>query len=104
MLSADVEILIHAALEEDVGSGDITTSCTVPPGAQGKGRIVAKESLVLAGIDVARQVFWAVNSELEVRLPLKDGSRANEGDLLLQVTGDLAPILTRSTARTRITG
>ena len=94
MLSADVEILIHAALEEDVGSGDITTSCTVPPGAQGKGRIVAKESLVLAGIDVARQVFWAVNSELEVRLPLKDGSRANEGDLLLQVTGDLAPILT----------
>ncbi len=94
MLSADLEILIRTALEEDIGSGDITTSCTVPPGAQAKGRIVAKEPLVLAGIDVARQVFWAVNKELKVHIPLKDGSRANEGDTLLEVAGDLAAILT----------
>ncbi|MCG6983086.1 MAG: carboxylating nicotinate-nucleotide diphosphorylase [Deltaproteobacteria bacterium] len=93
MLSAELEILIRTALEEDIGSGDITTSCTVSPGAQGEGRIVAKEPLVLAGIDVARQVFWAVNRELQVHIPLKDGSRANEGDTLLEVTGDLAAIL-----------
>ena len=93
MLSAELEILIRTALEEDIGSGDITTSCTVSPGAQGEGRIVAKEPLVLAGIDVARQVFWAVNRELKVHIPLKDGSRANEGDTLLEVTGDLAAIL-----------
>jgi len=93
LLSADLEILIRTALAEDIGSGDITTSCTVPPGAQGKGRIVAKEPLVLAGVDVAAQVFWAVNRELEVHIPLKDGSRANEGDTLLEVMGDLAAIL-----------
>jgi nicotinate-nucleotide pyrophosphorylase (carboxylating) len=93
LLSAELEILIRTALEEDIGSGDITTSCTVPPGVQGEGRIVAKEPLVLAGIDVARQVFWAVNRELKVHIPLKDGSRANEGDTLLEVTGDLAAIL-----------
>jgi len=93
-LSTDLEILIRTALEEDIGSGDITTSCTVEPGAQGKGRILAKEPLVLAGIDVARQVFWAVDRELKVYLPLKDGSRAIEGDLLLEVAGHLAAILT----------
>lgn len=93
MLSADLEILIRTALEEDIGSGDVTTSCTVEPGAQGKGRIVAKEPLILAGIDVARQVFWAVDSKLKVHLPLKDGSRAVEGDVLLEVTGDLAAML-----------
>jgi nicotinate-nucleotide pyrophosphorylase (carboxylating) len=87
-------MLIRTALEEDIGSGDVTTSCTVPPGAQGKGRIIAKEPLVLAGIDVAQQVFWAVNSELQVHLPLKDGCRAHEGDSLLQVVGELAAILT----------
>ena len=93
MLSTDLEILIRTALEEDIGSGDITTSCIVEPEAQGKGRIVAKEALVLAGIDVARQVFWAVDKELKVHLPLKDGSRASKGDLLLEVAGRLAAIL-----------
>jgi nicotinate-nucleotide pyrophosphorylase (carboxylating) len=94
LLSPNLEMLIRTALEEDVGSGDITTSCTVKPGIQGKGRITAKEPLVLAGVDVARQVFWAINSELQIHLPLKDGSRANEGDTLLEVAGDLAAILT----------
>lgn len=94
MLTADLERLIRIALEEDIGSGDITTSLTVSPGVQGKGRIIAKEPLVLAGIQVARQVFWAVNSELQVHLPLRDGSRADDGDRLLEVAGDLAAVLT----------
>lgn len=94
MLSAELETLIRRALDEDVGNGDITTSCTVSPGAVGKGRIVAKEPLVLAGIDVARQVFWAVDRKLKVSLPLKDGGRAHEGDTVLEVAGDLAAILT----------
>lgn len=93
MLSTELEILIRTALEEDIGSGDITTSCIVEPGAQGKGWIVAREPLVLAGIDVARQVFWAADKKLKVHLPLKDGSRASEGDLLLEVAGRLAAIL-----------
>ena len=93
MLSRELETLIDTALEEDIGSGDLTTSCTVPPGAKGKGLIVAKEQLVVAGIDVARQVFWSVESKLKVKLLLKDGGRTNEGDTVLEVTGDLAAIL-----------
>ena len=93
MLSAELETLIRIALEEDIGSGDITTSCTVPPGAVGKGMIVAKEPLVLAGVDVARQVFLLVEGKLKIDLPLKDGSRAYEGDTVLEVKGDLTAML-----------
>lgn len=93
MLSTELEKLIRRALTEDIGNGDITTSCTVPPGVIGRGRIIAKEPLVLAGIDVAKQVFLAVDSKLDVHPLLRDGSRAMEGDTLLEITGDMAAIL-----------
>ena len=93
MLSDEVETLISRALAEDIGSGDITTSCTVSPNAEGRGRIVASEPLVLAGIDIARQVFLKVDSGLAITLAQSDGSRAMEGDKLLEIIGDLAAML-----------
>ncbi|UCG12963.1 MAG: carboxylating nicotinate-nucleotide diphosphorylase [Deltaproteobacteria bacterium] len=93
MLPAELESLIRRALAEDVGSGDITTLCTVPSSAVGKGRIVARESLILAGIAVAKQVFWTANSLLEVASSLQDGDLAKPGQSLLEVTGSLAAIL-----------
>ena len=56
--------LIIRLLEEDVGYGDITTLATVPPEARGHGRFLAKEALVLAGLDVALAVFHTVDSDL----------------------------------------
>ena len=93
MLSDEVETLISRALAEDIGSGDISTSCTVKPNAEGRGRIVAREPLVLAGIDIARQVFLKVDSGLAITLAQSDGSRAMEGDKLLEIIGDLAAML-----------
>ena len=93
MYTNQLETLIRSALEEDIGSGDITTSCTVPPGAIGKGSIFAKEPLVLAGIFVAKRVFLTVRSDLDLSLLLEDGNRAMPGERLLEVTGDLAAIL-----------
>ncbi|MGD9337530.1 MAG: hypothetical protein PVF76_09400, partial [Syntrophobacterales bacterium] len=84
MLSSELETLIRRALDEDIGNGDITTACTVSPTAVGEGRIVAKEPLVLAGIEVARQVFWAIDNDLEIILPLEDGSRPMDGGLILE--------------------
>jgi len=89
-----VETLISRALAEDIGSGDITTACTVSPGAEGRGRIVAREPLVLAGSTVARQIFLTVEPSLDVTLPLQDGNQAMVGEALLRVTGNLAAMLT----------
>jgi len=93
LFTNELATLIGSALDEDIGSGDITTACTVPQTAVGKGFIVAKEPLVLAGITVAKRVFLTVNSDLEVALLLEDGSRAMPGERLLEVTGNLAAIL-----------
>lgn len=88
-----METLISQALAEDIGNGDITTSCTVAPGALGKGCIIAKEPLVLAGVDIARQVFLKVDSGLAITFSQSDGSQAMEGDKLLEIGGDLAAML-----------
>ena len=93
MLSDELETLISKALAEDIGDGDLTTSCTVAPGASGKGCVIAKEPLVLAGIDIARQVFLTVDSKLAITLSKSDGSRAMEGDKLLEMVGDMAAML-----------
>ncbi len=94
MFTNELATLIGNALDEDIGSGDITTACTVPQTAVGKGFIVAKEPLVLAGIGVAKRVFLTVNRDLELSLLVEDGSRAMPGERLLEVTGNLAAILT----------
>jgi len=94
LFTNELATLIGSALDEDIGSGDITTACTVPQTAVGKGFIVAKEPLVLAGIAVAKRVFLTVNSDLELSLHLEDGSRAMPGERLLEVRGNLAAILT----------
>ena len=94
MLSDEIETLISRALAEDIGSGDITTSCTVSPNAEGRGRIVAREPLVLAGSTVARQIFLTVEPSLDIILPLQDGNQAMVGEALLRVTGSLAAMLT----------
>jgi nicotinate-nucleotide pyrophosphorylase (carboxylating) len=93
LLPNELEVLIRSALDEDIGSGDITTSCIVPPGAVGKGYITAQEPLVLAGISVARGVFITVKSDLELTLLFEDGNRAMPGERIIEVSGDLAAIL-----------
>jgi nicotinate-nucleotide pyrophosphorylase (carboxylating) len=94
LFTNELATLIGSALDEDIGSGDITTACTVPQTAVGKGFIVAKEPLVLAGISVAKRVFLTVNRDLELAILAEDGRRAMSGERLLEVTGNLAAILT----------
>ena len=56
----EVEKIVKRALAEDIGSGDITTSLTVPPGSVCRAHIVAKEEGVIAGLDVAALVLAQV--------------------------------------------
>jgi nicotinate-nucleotide pyrophosphorylase (carboxylating) len=94
LFAKDLKALIRNALNEDIGGGDVTTAYTVPPGTTGKGFIIAKEPLVLAGSAIAKRVFLTVDNELEVSLPLEDGSRIMAGARLLEVNGDLGSMLT----------
>ena len=65
VFTAAVERLIDLALEEDIGSGDITTNFLVDPEARSRGAVVAKEPLVVAGLAVAQKVFRRLDPEIE---------------------------------------
>lgn len=84
---------IMLALEEDRYTGDITTQATIEPCQAGSAIIRAKETGVLGGVDVAKQVFAACDPALSVQLHRSDGETVLCGDIILEVTGKLAPLL-----------
>ncbi len=86
--------LVEMALREDVGEGDWTTLWTVDVGKMGRGDVVAKEPLVVAGSEAARRVFRRVCPELEVTVRAGDGAWVEAGEVVLSVRGPLRGILT----------
>jgi nicotinate-nucleotide pyrophosphorylase (carboxylating) len=84
---------VTLALEEDRYNGDITTLATIDPAQKGLGVIVAKSDGVVAGIDVAKQVFHATDDTLSVRLSCHDGEPVKAGDRILEVEGRVSPML-----------
>ncbi len=90
-LDADVvEEAVARALDEDVGSGDVTTAACVPAGAVGLGRMVSKASGVVAGMPVAEAVFRRVEPSLALRRLAAEGETVEPGAVLLEVEGPLA--------------
>ncbi len=85
--------LIRQGLAEDIGSGDITSQAVVPSDLKGRGEIRAKERLILAGIDVAAEVFSSLDSALLVTPLAKDGNRIEIGQSVLSVEGSYRSIL-----------
>ena len=89
-----IQHLIEIALKEDIGPGDITTDNLVGPDLEGKGVITAKEPLVIAGLDVARQVFEHLDNEVIFRAGYKDGDVIKDGGTVAEVEGKLKVLLT----------
>ncbi|MDX9758161.1 MAG: carboxylating nicotinate-nucleotide diphosphorylase [Bacteroidota bacterium] len=85
---------IEAALREDVGTGDITTECTVPTDLQGEGVFVAKANGVLSGLEVAATVFHLVDEDLVIDARFTDGMPVLRGADIARVTGSIASMLT----------
>ena len=88
-----VEKLIDLALEEDIGPGDITTDCLVPSQSIGSARIVAKEPLVLSGIDIARQVFVRFDPDIVWQDYYQDGEMIDSGVSVVDISGNLRALL-----------
>jgi nicotinate-nucleotide pyrophosphorylase (carboxylating) len=88
-----MEEIIDRALAEDLGRGDITTEALIPDGQQGSGFVVAKKEGILAGTNVAKQVFQRVDPELKVEILLEDGARVEPGSKIAKISGSIASIL-----------
>ncbi|AKF93604.1 carboxylating nicotinate-nucleotide diphosphorylase [Brevibacillus laterosporus] len=85
---------IEEWLFEDVGHGDITTMTTIPADEKGTGILYAKESGLIAGLDIAEQVFHTVDHELSFQRFVTEGSQVQKGDVIAEVTGSVQAILT----------
>lgn len=90
----DIKTFIANALSEDIGPGDITTEALVSPRIKGKAEIIAKERLILAGIDVAGEVFRQINLSVLFSTKHADGNELSKGTLIATISGQLASILT----------
>jgi len=86
--------IVKRALEEDIGKGDVTTNSIIPKDSKGKAVIVAKQDGVLAGIEVACEVFKVLDSGIRFNKFLSDGDKFKPGVKLLEMHGSLRTILT----------
>jgi nicotinate-nucleotide pyrophosphorylase (carboxylating) len=92
--SDSVENIVRRALEEDIGRGDATTLASVAPEATARAHILARQTLVCAGLPVAEKVFRALDPDILLTCPHNDGSFIEPGTVLMQVRGNARAILT----------
>ena len=85
---------VRRALAEDLGWGDVTTEATVLPDQRARGVVIAKAPCVLAGIDVAVETFRQLDPAVAVSALRRDGDRCARGDVVLEVRGSAAAMLT----------
>lgn len=86
--------IVRRALAEDLGWGDVTTEATIPADIRGRGTIVVKSPCVLAGLDIAAEAFRQLDPAVQVRQFRKDGDRCDVGNVVTEIRGTAATMLT----------
>ena len=92
-ITSSVKAIVERALEEDLGQGDITTDSLIPADIRGMASMVAKTTGVVAGVEVALEVFRQTDPSVATRVLLADGSSVSPGDVVAELEGSIAGIL-----------
>lgn len=88
-----IQRLILQAIKEDLGEGDHTSLATIPAEAKGCMHLLVKEKGVIAGIDIARQVFQLVDKQTRFKPLMQDGDSIQPGDIVFEVEGSVISLL-----------
>lgn len=88
-----IDQFIFNSLNEDVGDGDHTSLATIPAGTQGKAKLLVKDEGILAGVELALEIFHIVDADLKVTVFLNDGAKVKPKDIAFEVEGDAQNIL-----------
>jgi nicotinate-nucleotide pyrophosphorylase (carboxylating) len=89
-----IDPIIDFALQEDIGSGDITTNTVIPGESVTHATMTAKADGIIAGLPVAERVFRKLNADIEWNAHVEDGSSVKKGDLLVEIKGSFRALLT----------
>lgn len=85
--------LIDLAFAEDIGDGDHTTLCCIPEEAMGKSHLLIKEDGILAGVEMAKKVFYRFDPTMQVEVLISDGAAVKKGDIAMIVSGKTRSLL-----------
>ncbi len=88
-----IDRLIDLAFAEDIGDGDHTTLSCIPDEAMGKSKLLIKEPGVLAGIDIAKEIFHRFDPSMQVEVFIQDGAEVKPGDVAMVVSGKVRSLL-----------
>ncbi|MEA2005862.1 MAG: carboxylating nicotinate-nucleotide diphosphorylase [Acidobacteriota bacterium] len=87
IVNKEIDRIISFALKEDMPKGDITSESIIPPDSMSKAILLAKQEGILAGIEVARRVFFKVDKSINFEKILDDGAKMKRGDRLATIEG-----------------
>jgi nicotinate-nucleotide pyrophosphorylase (carboxylating) len=85
--------LIELWLDEDIGDGDHTTLSTIPANAEGKAKLLVKQTGIIAGVRIAGEIFRQFDPDTEIKVFINDGSTVKPGDIVFEVHGKVRTIL-----------
>lgn len=88
-----IDEFIRNAVREDIGEGDFTSEACVPADAIGRARVYIKENGILAGTQIAEQIMYHIDPNMQVNTLINDGIRVSPGDIAMTVSGKVRSIL-----------
>lgn len=88
-----IDDIIKRALEEDINYIDVTTDYLIDDSETSNAVFVAKDSGVLAGIDIAAKVFQLIDSNIKVKILIHDGGQVKNGDIIAKISGHTKALL-----------
>lgn len=88
-----IAVFVKQALEEDVREGDHTTLASLPEDKLGEAKLLVKEDGIIAGVEVAVEIFHQVDKDFQVEVFIHDGATVEVGQIVLYVQGRIHSIL-----------
>ena len=91
---SQITAFVKNALAEDIGSGDITTNIIVPERTLAQGTIILEEDAVIAGLEIAAEVFKQLDKNVKFSAVYKDGAKVLKGRVIAKISGKARALLT----------
>ena len=89
----ELQLIIQNAIREDVGDGDHSSLACIPASAEGKAKLLVKDTGIIAGVAFAKMIFNFVDANLVVETLIQDGASVTHGDVVFYVSGSSQSIL-----------
>ncbi len=94
LFKEELRYFVSAVLDEDIGTGDLTTLATIPADATLKAEMNARETMVIVGIEIAAKIIHTVDSAIKVEILAQDGTEVTPGNVIMRLDGNARNILT----------